>query len=304
MLRAVSSTGALRLAPMQYMRFRTKLRLALSVAAVVAATAALVGCAKDEAPVGAAPAAQAPKSESSGSPTKQQDRQVIKRAELAMSVPSPAEAQRSALTLAKDHGGYVVNSEQIGEAGKDGPNRVRVVMRVRADRFEAALNALRKLGSHVGSESVTSEDVTEEFTDLGARLRTKKKLEERYLALLDKATTVEDTLKVEKHLADVRGEIEKLEGRRKYLSNQVGMATVTATFTRERPLVAVSGSAITRAGKRAYVDAINVSGGIVVGGIRMAGFLIPVLLLVLLPLILMVRFGVNRISKRPAATGA
>ncbi len=282
-----------------------KLRLALTLAVVVAAATALVGCAKDEAPVGAAPAAAAsPQSEPSDSPTKQQDRQVIKRAELSLSVASPAEAQRSALTLAKDHGGYVVNSEQLGETGKDGPKRVRVVMRVRADRFEAALNALRKLGSHVGSESVTSEDVTEEFMDLGARLRTKKKLEERYLALLDKATTVEDTLKVEKHLADVRGEIEKLEGRRKYLSNQVGMATVTATFTRERPLVAVSGSAITRAGKRAYVDAINVSGGIVVGGIRMAGFLIPVLLFVLWPLILMVRFGVNRISKRPAPTGA
>ncbi len=262
---------------------------------------ALAACNKDEgSPAGAAPAS-APAQATADDPGPTATRQVIKRAELSISVASPAGAQRDVLGLAKAHGGYVVSTEQLGESGSEGPGRVHSVIRVRADRFESALSALRKLGSHVGSENVSSEDVTEEFMDLGARLRTKKKLEERYLALLEKASTVEDTLKVEKHLADVRGEIEKLEGRQKYLNDQVGMATITATFTREQPLVAVSGASIRRAGKRAYLDAINVTGGIVVGSVRMAGVLLPILIFVLLPLILVVRFTVNRLSKRATA---
>jgi hypothetical protein len=286
---------------MQHRNSWAKVRRFAALLALSVPMVALAGCNKGQAsPAGAAPAAAAAQETADGSGP-EQTRKVIKRAEMSMSVASPAEAQREVLGLAKAHGGYVVSSEQFGESGAEGPERVRSVIRVRADRFESALGAMRKLGSHVGSENVSSEDVTEEFVDLGARLRTKKKLEERYLVLLEKATTVEDTLKVEKHLADVRGEIEKLEGRQKYLNDQVGMATVTATFMREQPRVAFSFASISRAGKRAYLDAINVTGGIVVGGVRMAGVLLPVLLFVFLPLILIVRFTVNRMSKRAAA---
>ncbi|MEZ4225403.1 MAG: DUF4349 domain-containing protein [Polyangiaceae bacterium] len=273
----------------------------IRLAALLAIAAApwLVGCQKDSSPSGAAPAANAaPATQAAESRLPEVARQVIKRAQVRISVASPAAAQSKTLELAKQQGGYVVSSEQAGSAGEAGPESVHVELRVPAARFEATLAALRGLGSHVGAESVSSEDVTEEFVDLEARLKTQRKLEERYLAILDKAATVKDTLEVEKQLADVRGQIEKLEGRQKYLKSHVSLSTINVTFERERPLVTASTSAITSAGKRAWIDAINVSGGIVVGGVRLAGYLIPVLLLVILPLVLLVRFGVQRVSHR------
>ncbi len=261
--------------------------------------AALAGCQKAAPPHGGPPPAAAAE-DSNAKSAVVAERHVIKKAELSLSVAVPAEAQRQALLVAKTHGGYTVDTTQSGRDREAGPELVQVVLRVRGDRFELALDDLRRLGARVGEEKVTSQDVTEEFLDLGARLRTQKKLEERYLVLLERATTVEDTIKVEQQLATVRGEIEKLEGREKYLKDQVGLATITASFYREQPVVALGADTLSRAAKRAYLDAINVAGAIVVGGIRLTGALLPVFLLVLLPLGLVLRLGVNRLSRAPS----
>jgi hypothetical protein len=140
--------------------------------------------------------------------------------------------------------------------------------------------------------------------DLTARLKTQKKLEERYLAILARAESVEDMLKVEKQLSVARGEIEKLEGRQRYLDNQVELSTISVSFQRHRPLIAASGPRFSRAAKRAGADVINVGAALITGGIRVAGVLIPVTLLVLLPLGLIGRAVMRRAfrgSRQPAA---
>ncbi len=102
-------------------------------------------------------------------------------------------------------------------------------MRVPAQRFEEALAALRAAG-RVLDESRHANDVTEEFLDLGIRLDTARKARERLLEVLAKAEKVEDILKVEAELRRLTEEIERMEGRRKYLADQVAMATLSATF--------------------------------------------------------------------------
>jgi hypothetical protein len=75
-----------------------------------------------------------------------------------------------------------------------------------------------------------AQDVSEEFVDLEARISSSKKLEEQYILLLEKQTEkVEDLLAIEKELARVRLEIERLEGRVRYLTNQVALSTVHLT---------------------------------------------------------------------------
>src|SRR5690606_37991293 len=74
------------------------------------------------------------------------------------------------------------------------------------------------------------EDVTERYYDLRTRIKNKKILEQRYLALLDKATEVKDILEIENNLNQVRIEIEGLEGQFNYLSKQVRFSTINLTF--------------------------------------------------------------------------
>ncbi len=230
-------------------------------------------------------------------------RKVIRNAELGMSVTDPARAGREAQAIAEANGGYLASTTSLTTASEDGqdPGSVRVVLRVASDKLDGTLEALRKLGTHVGSENITSKDVTEDWVDLDARLRTQKKLEEQYLEILKGATRVEDLLNVQKQLAEVRGEIEKLEGKRRVLDDQIALSSVTVTFQGNRPFITASVGAFGRAAKRASADAVNVSAGIVVGSIRLAGFLLPVVLFVLAPLYLLGRWLVRRLSARPLA---
>jgi len=73
----------------------------------------------------------------------------------------------------------------------------------------------------------TAQDVTEEFVDLEIRVANKKRLENRILELLDKSDeTIADVIEVERELARVRGEIERMQGRIRYLTNRTEMTTV------------------------------------------------------------------------------
>lgn len=104
-----------------------------------------------------------------------------------------------------------------------------LVVRVPQSRFEEAFAWVRAAG-RVLAESRQTDDVTEEFVDLGIRLDTARKARDRLLEVLKTAEKVEDVLKVEAELRRLTEEIERMEGRRKMLADQVAMSTLEATF--------------------------------------------------------------------------
>jgi hypothetical protein len=104
-----------------------------------------------------------------------------------------------------------------------------LIVRVPATRFEEAFAWVRAAG-RILAESRQAEDVTEEFVDLGIRLDNARKARERLIEVLQKADKVEDILKVEAELRRLTEEIERMEGRKKLLADQVAMATLAATF--------------------------------------------------------------------------
>lgn len=104
-----------------------------------------------------------------------------------------------------------------------------LVVRVPSSRFEEAFQWVRAAG-RVLAEARQAEDVTEEFVDLGIRLDTARKARDRLLEVLKRAEKVEDVLKVEAELRRLTDEIERMEGRRKLLADQVAMSTLEATF--------------------------------------------------------------------------
>lgn len=171
-------------------------------------------------------------SASNSSPNEKQtptsiDRKVVRNAELDLEADIPEDSQRKITAIAESNGGFVVESSQsssdVQTATRD---IVSMTVRVPAEQFEKALDEIRKAGDRVMSENVKGQDVTEEFIDIEARLKAKIALEAQFMNIMKRADSIEEALNVQGQLADVRAEIEKIEGRRRFLENQSTLSTI------------------------------------------------------------------------------
>jgi predicted aconitase len=158
---------------------------------------------------------------------------------------------------------------------------------VPAERFSAVLGEIRRLGTGKRAERIDSEDVTDEYVDLDARLRVQTRLEEQLLELMKTATTVEAALNVHKELANVRTEVERIQGRKQLLEREVALSTIRVTLAAP-PTQSVSVAKIGDSVSQASSDAVVVANGIVVGAIRLTGIFVPVAVLLGLPVLLAV----------------
>lgn len=158
--------------------------------------------------------------------TKQQQ-QVIRTARLRYETQDLEKTKEQIIQAIKNSKGYVQNDN----SGKD-YNQLyqRLTLRVPNSNFDKALEDIGKGVSYFDERTISQEDVTEEFIDISARLRAKTKLEERYIALLERAKNVKEMLEIERELAKIREEIESKEGRLKYLKDQVSLSTVYVHF--------------------------------------------------------------------------
>lgn len=155
------------------------------------------------------------------------DRRIIRNAELNLETESPENSQRTITEIAQSKGGFVVESQQSSSDVKiNVRDVVSMTVRVPADKFTETLEEIRKTASRVVVETVKGEDVTEQFIDIEARLKAKKALEQQFMEIMKRANTVEDALSVQSQLADVRGEIEQIEGRKRFLENQSSLSTI------------------------------------------------------------------------------
>lgn len=152
-------------------------------------------------------------------------RKIIRNGELRVAVKAYAPAREAIDAMLKRSGGYVSSSNVHHSLGE--VSSATLVLRVPAASFGSILSAIAGLGV-VQSESTSSEDITEAYYDLTARLKNARKLEARLLELLQTQTNkVTDLLQVEKELARVRGEIEGFEGKLRLYDNLVGLSTLT-----------------------------------------------------------------------------
>jgi hypothetical protein len=144
------------------------------------------------------------------------DRKIVKVGSITLEVEDIAEAMDEVAEMAEELDGYVVSSyKHEYEWGVSG----HITIRVPVEEFDEAFVRLRQLAVAVPYETTTAEDVTEEYVDLEAQLRNLLATEAQYLALLEKAETVEEMLKVQKELSNVRGQIEQIEGSMQYLEH-------------------------------------------------------------------------------------
>jgi hypothetical protein len=149
---------------------------------------------------------------------KAKERMLVHRGDVRVEVARPEEAMTTFRDQVVAWGGHLQSQTDH-----------TLVVRVPVQHFEAAFAWVKQAG-RVLSESRQAEDVTEEFVDLGIRLDNARKSRDRLLAVLQKADKVEDILKVEAELRRLTEEIERMEGRTKFLADQVALSTLSATF--------------------------------------------------------------------------
>ncbi len=214
------------------------------------------------------------------------DRKIIRNGDLTLETGSPTDGLRKITAVAESHGGFVVNSEFTQnrvEAGAKPSQTVTVIARVPASQFASALEEIRGAGERVISEKISGQDVSEEYLDLEARLRTKKALEAQFLEIMKQAHKVQDALDVQSQLADVRTEIERLEGRRRFLENQAALSTITTTLQMPQPLVAATTGSFGVSLKRTVGDAVDLAASIILFIIQAVIVIIPIGLFAGLP---------------------
>ncbi len=177
--------------------------------------------------------------------------------------------------LATQLGGYVANSSMMG--GRDQVPSAMLELKIPAQRFDQAISGLSTLGK-VESVNATAEDVGEEFVDITARVSNARRLEERLIDLLANRTgRLQDVLSVERELARVREEIERYEGRLRYLKTRVAISTLTVTLHEPLPILGQSPgqNPIAEAIRRAWRNFV----GFIAAGIASLGVLIPLAVL-------------------------
>ena len=127
--------------------------------------------------------------------------------------------------IAVESGGWVVDSRRYSL--HDGG----ISIRVPAERLEDTIDSLRRIARKVQSELTTSRDVTDEYVDLGARLRNQQATEEALLSLLERARSVEAALAVQRDLTNVQQEIERISGRIKFLEETSAFSLIRVNLS-------------------------------------------------------------------------
>lgn len=132
-------------------------------------------------------------------------------------------------------GGYVANSSISG--GRDQIRSATLELKIPAARYDQAINGLGGIGK-VESVNTSVEDVGEEYVDMTARVTNSRRLEERLVGLLATRTgKLEDVLAVERELARVREEIERYEGRLRFLRTRAAVSTLSVTVHEPTPIL-------------------------------------------------------------------
>ena len=153
-------------------------------------------------------------------------RKVISSASITVEVDNVQPAINEIRSISEGLGGFV---EQLSSSGNAAQQQARMTVRVPQDQFFTTLERIEALGE-VQSQDLGSEDVSERFIDLEARLKSSVREEESLLKLLERSSQVSEILTVERELSRVRTEIEKLQGQLNFLDRRVDLATINVSL--------------------------------------------------------------------------
>lgn len=200
-------------------------------------------------------------------------RKVVRNGSMTLEVGAVDQALQAIRSETTAAGGFVTSESQ----GRDeyGVRQGSVTCRVPAEKLDSIVAKLQGLGKPQ-SLSIQAEDITEQYFNLEIRLRNQQQLESRLLKLFDRpANKVTDLLEVEREVARVRGEIDQLEGRKRFWDSQVSLSTLTVELREPRPIISGEGGGIFDTLRRAFRSAGENLVATIAWFIAAAGVIIP-----------------------------
>jgi len=156
------------------------------------------------------------------------DRNLILPAKIDMRSKDPWATSDRAQAIASGLGGDVLNLSQSGTADS---RSASLTIRVPSSRFGDALQQLKSLEGEVQTSGVSAQDVTDQFVDLQARLTAKQAEEQRYIAILNRANTIDEILKVDASLGSVRTQIEQLTAQINGIKQRTDFSTISMSIS-------------------------------------------------------------------------
>ena len=202
-------------------------------------------------------------------------RLIVRTGQASIEVDSLEASMAELRRLVQRVGGFVADASV--QSGRNQLRSATLQLKVPASRFDELTQGLDPLG-RLQSVNVAAEDVSEEFVDLTARVANGGRLEDRLVELLRTRTgKLQDVLSVERELARVREEIERMEGRMRFLKTSAQLSTLSVNLYEPVPLVAShpGRSVIAEAFKTAWRNFM----GVAAGAIASLGFVVPIVIL-------------------------
>lgn len=157
-------------------------------------------------------------------PAETEERLVVEESSMSMVVSAVRETSDKVVDYAKSVNGYMVSTSLTNP--EEAPFAT-VVVRIPADNFRSALDYFRSLSVKVTSENIRGTDVTDEYVDIEARLKTLEKTKVKFEEIMDKAARIQDILNVQRELITLQNQIDTLKGRQKYLEQTAKLAKIT-----------------------------------------------------------------------------
>lgn len=235
--------------------------------------------------------------ENSQPPPVATERKIVRNADLQFEAVSSEESQQKITAIAESRGGFVVESTQSSsDVQATTRDIVTMTVRVPSAKFNESLDEIRKTANRVIVETVKSDDVTEEFIDIEARLKAQKSLEAQFLEIMKRANSVEDALNVQRELAEVRGGIEKVEGRKRFIENQASLSSIKIRLQTANAFTGNSNGFFYQI-KQSFGSGFDFALNFILGLITILIAILPFLLLVALPIFLLIRYFWKRQHK-------
>jgi hypothetical protein len=201
-------------------------------------------------------------------------RLIIRTGQASIEVDSLDHSMAELRRVVQRVGGFVADASI--QSGRNQVRSATLEVKVPAFRFDELTEGLKPLG-RLQFVNVAAQDVSEEFVDLTARVENGRRLEDRLVELLRTRTgKLQDVLSVERELARVREEIERMEGRLRFLKTSAQLSTLSINLFEPPPLVAShpGHSVIAEAFKAAWRNFV----GVIAGVIASLGFIAPVVI--------------------------
>ena len=155
------------------------------------------------------------------------DRKIIKEGEISFETSDIQETKSLITKTVQELNGYISKDDANDYSGR---LENRLTIRVPSDKFDLLLKRISESVKKLDSKTLNVLDVTAEYIDIDARIKTKKELQERYREILKRAGKVDEILSIEKEIGQLETDIESVQGQMNYLKDRISYSTLSVTY--------------------------------------------------------------------------